>query len=195
MKIAVVNEVTTAKRNADVLSALSGRGHELINLGMTGADGEPELDYLDIGIMTGLVLNEGIADFVVGGCGTGQGYAAAAMQFPCVFCGWIRNPIDAWLFAQINGGNCISLSLNQGYGFGSDVDLRLIFDSFFSVELAGGYPEHRKEAQALARERLSLISRDAHKSFKDIVSCLPEDVYNRVFSHPLLKEYREKGNK
>ena len=190
MKIAVVNEITSAGRNNDIVAALEGRGHEILNVGMTGGENEPELDYLDIGIITGIVLNEGIADFVVGACGTGQGYASAAMQFPNVFCGWIRTPLDGWLFAQINGGNCISLGLNQEYGFGSDVNLKLIFDGFFSVELGRGYPEHRRDAQSTARERLKLISGVTHKSYKEILSSLPEDILTRIEAHPNLRKYR-----
>lgn len=189
MKIAIVNEITTANRNSDIVAGLEGRGHEIINLGMDGTPGEPELDYLDIGIITGAVLNKGIADFVVGGCGSSQGYGIAAMQFPGVYCGNIRTPLDAWLFAQINGGNCISLMLNQQYGYASDVNLNLIFDSFFSVELAGGYPEHRKEPQRVARERLAEISVLAHKSYEEIISSLPKGMYERIFSIPHLKKY------
>jgi len=189
MKIAVVNEITTANRNGDILKALEGRGHEIINLGMTGVSGEPDLDYLDIGIITGIALNQNIADFVVGGCGSSQGYGIAAMQFPSVFCGNIRTPIDAWLFAQINGGNCISLMLNQQYGYASDVNLNLVFDSFFSVELAGGYPEARKEPQRIARERLAELSKTVHKNYNDILDSLPKEMIKRIFTHPQLKKY------
>ena len=39
MRIAVVNETSAADKNADILAALDGRGHEVINAGMvkTGA--------------------------------------------------------------------------------------------------------------------------------------------------------------
>lgn len=189
MKIAIVNEVTTANRNGDIVAALEGRDHEIINLGMDGTPGESELDYLDIGVITGMALNLGIVDFVVGGCGTSQGYGIAAMQFPGVYCGNIRTPLDAWLFAQINGGNCVSLMLNQQYGYASDVNLKLVFDSFFSVELAGGYPEHRKEPQKVARERLAKISIIAHKSYEEIIRSLPEGMYDRIINTPQLKKY------
>ncbi len=189
MKIAVVNEITTAGRNVDVISALEGRGHEILNLGMTGTPGEPELDYLDIGIISGITLNRGVADIVVGGCGSSQGFGIAAMQFPSVFCGNIRTPLDALLFAQINGGNCISLMLNQHYGFGSDLNLRMIFDNFFSVELGVGYPEHRKEPQRIARERLKAFSRSSHKNIQDIIDGLPEAVAQKISSIPQLQGF------
>jgi ribose 5-phosphate isomerase RpiB len=35
MKIAVINEISAADKNADILKALGGRGHEILNLGNT----------------------------------------------------------------------------------------------------------------------------------------------------------------
>jgi ribose 5-phosphate isomerase RpiB len=44
--------------------------------------------------MTAILLNLKRVDFVVGGCGTGQGYLNSAMQYPGVFCGHILNDLD-----------------------------------------------------------------------------------------------------
>ena len=105
---------------------------------------KPELQYTHTGLLSALLLNLGRVDLVVGGCGTGQGFLASASQYPGVFCGHILTPLDAWLFAEINNGNCLSLALNQGYGWASDVNLRMIFDQYFSVEPGCGYPPHRR---------------------------------------------------
>jgi len=142
MKIAIINETSAGHRNADILSALEGRGHFIINAGMKTNGAEPELTYIHTGLMAALFLNLKAADFVLGGCGTGQGFLNAAMQYPGVFCGLALNPLDAWLFTQINGGNAISLQLNQGYGWASEVNLRMIFDALFSVESGIGFPPH-----------------------------------------------------
>ncbi len=45
MKIAVINETSAADKNVDILSALEGRGHEIINVGMTKNGEKPELLY------------------------------------------------------------------------------------------------------------------------------------------------------
>ena len=108
MKIAVINETSAADRNADILAALEGRGHELINPGMRKNGEKPELQYIHTGLMAAILLNLKRVDLVVGGCGTGQGFMNSVMQYPGVFCGHILNPLDAWLFAQINDGNCMS---------------------------------------------------------------------------------------
>lgn len=184
MKIAVVSETSAGDRNADILAALEGHGHQVINSGMTATGAKPELTYIHTGLITALYLNMGAADFVVGGCGTGQGYLNAAMQYPGVFCGHILTPLDAWLFTQINGGNCISLMLNQGYGWASNVNLRMIFDALFSVESGLGYPPHRRESQQASRETLTNISNQSHLPMAEILKKLPVEILEPVFSFP-----------
>jgi len=88
-----------------------------------------------------------------------------SMRYPGVFCGHILTALDAWLFTQINGDNCISLALNQGYGWADDISLRFIFDRIFSVEQGCGNPPHRKEPQQAARQALEEISSLVHQEF------------------------------
>lgn len=144
--------------------------------------------------MTAILLNLERVDFVVGGCGTDQGYLNSAMQYPGVFCGHILTPLDAWLFTQINGGNCISLALNQGYGWASDVNLRFIFDRIFSVESGCGYPAHRKEPQKASRLKLGQISALTHRSFAEIIEVLPDDVVMPAIEYPGMKELIDVGS-
>ena len=188
MRIIVLNETSAADRNADILAALAGRGHTIINAGMTQGGVQPELTYIHTGLLTALLLNTGSADFVVGGCGTGQGYLNAAMQYPGVFCGHILTPLDAWLFTQINGGNCISLMLNQGYGWASNVNLRMIFDALFSVESGLGYPPHRQESQQASRHVLEKISETTHRSMAEILLALPEEILKAALTYPGIME-------
>jgi ribose 5-phosphate isomerase RpiB len=188
MKIVVLNETSAADRNADILAALEGRGHTIINAGMTKGGAQPELTYIHTGLLTALFLNLGAADFVVGGCGTGQGYLNAAMQYPGVFCGHILTPMDAWLFTQINGGNCISLMLNQGYGWASNINLKMIFDALFSVESGIGYPPHRQESQRESRQILEKVSEATHRSISEILLGLPGKVVESVLTYPGILE-------
>jgi ribose 5-phosphate isomerase RpiB len=188
MKIAVVNETSAADKNRDIMAALEERGHELINVGMKERGAKPELLYTHTGLIGALLLNLGRADFLVGGCGTGQGFLTSVMQYPGVFCGHITNSLDAWLFTQINGGNCISLALNQGYGWAGDVNLRFIFDSIFSVERGAGYPESRKEPQRQARISLERISMVTHRPLAQIIESLPEEVIRPALDYPGVQE-------
>jgi ribose 5-phosphate isomerase RpiB len=184
MRLAVVNETSSADKNADILAALDGRGLEIINAGMTKSGAAPELGYVHTGLMSAILLNLKRVDLVVGGCGTGQGYAMASTQYPGIYCGIILSPLDAWLFPQINGGNCISLRLNQEYAWGAAVNLRLIFDALFSVPWGGGYPPHRSAPQKELREQLHSVSALTHKSFAQILATLPDTIINPVIEYP-----------
>jgi len=170
------------------MAALDERGHTIINAGMTACGAIPELSYIHTGLLSAILLNLQRVDFVVGGCGTGQGYLNSAMQYPGVFCGHILNSLDAWLFTQINGGNCISLALNQGYGWAGDVNLRFIFDRIFSVERGGGYPSHRAEPQKISRNTLENISELVHLPFAKIIEFLPDDVLLPALTFPGILE-------
>jgi ribose 5-phosphate isomerase RpiB len=187
MKIAVINETSAADRNADILSALEGRGYEILNLGNTSSAQTPGLLYIHTGLMAALLLNLKVVDFVVGGCGTGQGFLNSVMQYPGVFCGHILNSLDAWLFARINAGNCVSLALNQGYGWAGNVNLKLIFDELFSEETGSGYPLQRAEPQRQGREQLAQISAATHRSMVDILLALPPEVTLPALTFPAFR--------
>lgn len=194
MKIAIINETSAADRNSDILAALSGRGHEVINVGMQKSGENPELQYIHTGFLSALLLNLNKVDLVVGGCGTGIGYMNAVMQYPGVFCGLLHSPLDGWLFAQINAGNCISLALNQGYGWASGINLRFIFDQFFNVEHGRGYPEQRREPQAQSRETLKLISQVTHKNMTEIIEGLPKNIVKPALKYPGVQELLDLPN-
>ena len=184
MRIAVVSEVSAAARNRDIVAALEGRQHTLINAGMKDAD-EPELTYIQTGLLAAILLNLKRADLVIGGCGTGQGFLNSVMQYPNVSCGLIQSPLDAWLFVQINGGNCISLALLVNYGWAGDVNLRFIFDRLFAIEEFGkGYPPHRQQSQQESIRKLADISRTTHRPFAEIIASLDDDVVQPVLGYP-----------
>jgi ribose 5-phosphate isomerase RpiB len=187
MKIAVIIEGSTKHHNGDVVKVLEGlgQGHEIYNLGMKNIEGEPDLTYLETGFMTALVLNLKAVDFVVGGCGTGQGYINAVLQFPGTACGLLVDPVDSFLFSQVNAGNCISLSLNKGYGnLGGDLNLRYVFQNLFNDTYGQGYPPARKDIQVGARKKLAQLSLDAHKSMEEIIALMEKQVVSRVLSFP-----------
>jgi ribose 5-phosphate isomerase RpiB len=188
MKIAVINETSAADRNVDILAALEGRGHEIINAGMKKNSEPPELQYIHTGLLAAILLNLKRVDLVVGGCGTGQGFLNAVVQYPNIICGHILNDLDAWLFAQINAGNCISLALNQGYGWAANINLKFIFDRYFSVQIGQGYPSHRSEPQAKSRQTLQVISQVTHRSMAEIVEALPDEVIHPVLAYPGVNE-------
>lgn len=181
MKIAVLNEVSACVRNQDIVSAIEQTTDaEIINIGMKNPEEKPQLTYIHTSYMAAILLNTGACDFVVGGCGTGQGFLNAVMQFPGVTCGLISDPLDAWLFSQINGGNCISLPLNKGYGWAADINLKYVFEKLFADPSGQGYPLHRAESQAASRAILGRLSGLAHHTMEEILEGSDRDILQTI---------------
>ncbi len=183
MKIAVVSEVSACAKNRYILSALEGTGHEVINAGMAEGGQGPELTYIHTGFIAAALLNWGEADFVVGGCGTGQGFLNSVMQYPGVFCGLIQEPLDAFLFSRINAGNCVSLALNKGYGWAGELNLKFVFEKLFSDDAGAGYPPERSASQAESRRILRSVSAAAHRPFNEIAESLDLGIVRTALAH------------
>lgn len=150
MKIALMNEFSQAAKNAIVLEQLNGvaedLGHSVFNVGMSD-DNDHRLTYIHLGIIASLLLNSKAVDFVVAGCGTGQGALMSLNAYPGVACGYCIDPADAYLFAQINGGNALSLPFAKGFGWGAELNVKYIFEKAFTGEKGLGYPPERRESQ------------------------------------------------
>lgn len=180
-RIGIVNEVSACARNKDIVAALQGYDDiEILNMGMKDPEEENPITYIQTGIISAILLNCDMCDLVVGGCGTGQGYLNAVMQFPGVFCGLIQEPLDAWLFSQINGGNCVSLALNKGYGWAADINLKYIFEKLFKDPSGQGYPAARAESQAESRECLKNMSLKTHKTLLEALESLDKKVLEPI---------------
>lgn len=185
MKIAVVMEGSTKFQNPDVIRVLGEFDHEILNLGMKNIEGEPDLTYMETALISALALNLGIVDFVVGGCGTGQGYMNAVLQYPNVACGLIYDPVEAFLFSQVNAGNCISLPLNKGYGkVNGDINLRYIFEKLFNDTYGQGYPAVRGELQKKARMKLAELSATSHYTMEENLVRMDLEIVKRACAYP-----------
>jgi len=192
MRIAVFSEVSARDKNAYIIEALRGVYAEVHNVGMSNEVTVPELTYIHTGLMAALALETGAADFVVGGCGTGLGFLLSVMQYPKVFCGHIIDPVDAWLFSQINGGNCISLALNKGFGWAGDINLKYIFEKLFCDEAGRGYPPHRSESQRESKKLLTEISRVTHADFAAILEQIDKSTLETVREHKVFTDFISK---
>ncbi len=162
MKIALLNEFSQAPKNGIILKELKSTaeplGHQVYNTAMEKPLSDqdvpeaytkenPRLTYLHLGIQAALLLNSGAVDFVITGCGTGQGALMSLNMYPGVVCGYCIEPTDAYLFLQINNGNALSLPFAKGFGWGGELNLNNIFARAFGSPKGMGYPEGRKEAQ------------------------------------------------
>jgi len=191
MKIAIIIEGSTKNRSLDVENTVKGLGkHEVFNLGMKNEEAEPDLTYIETGLLSALLLNLKAVDFVVGGCGTGQGYMNMVLQFPGVACGMLIDPVDAYLYSQVNAGNCISLSLNKGYGnLAGDINLKFMLEKLFNDSYGQGYPAARREIQVNARQKLAKISENNHKTMPEILETLDPTTIKATLSFPGVADF------
>ena len=151
MKIALINENSQAAKNALIEATLrkvvEPMGHEVVNYGMYAADDAAQLTYVQNGILAAVLLNSGAADYVITGCGTGEGAMLALNSFPGVICGHVEDPVDAYTFAHVNDGNAVALPFAKGFGWGGELNLEYIFEKLFGFGHGQGYPKERVEPE------------------------------------------------
>ena len=181
MRIALINENSQAAKNEMVYNTLKkvaeSKGHTVDNYGMYAADDAAQLTYVQNGILAALLINSGAADFVVTGCGTGEGAMLALNSFPGVLCGHVVDPSDAYMFMQINDGNAISLPFAKGFGWGAELNLTYIFEKLFEGEPGGGYPKERVVPEQRHKKILDVVRKVAFKdSLIDILKNLDQDL-------------------
>lgn len=175
MKIALINENSQAAKNEMIYNTLKSVvepiGHEVFNYGMYSADDANQLTYVQIGILTAVLINSGAADFVITGCGTGEGAMLACNSFPQVLCGHIESPLDAYLFSQVNDGNAIALPFAENFGWGGELNLGYIFEKLFCAPGGGGYPKERVVPEQRNKRILDEVKKVTHR---DLVSILKD---------------------
>ena len=181
MRIALINENSQAAKNDMIYSTLKkvadSKGFEVDNYGMYSADDKAQLTYVQNGILAAILLNSGAADFVVTGCGTGEGAMLALNSFPGVICGHVVDPSDAYMFMQINDGNAIALPFAKGFGWGAELNLTYIFEKLFEGEPGGGYPKERIVPEQRNKKILDEVRKVAFKdSLIDILKNLDQDL-------------------
>ncbi|MBR3133432.1 MAG: RpiB/LacA/LacB family sugar-phosphate isomerase [Clostridia bacterium] len=196
MRIGLINENSQASKNSDIFRELDGaakrNGHEVLNFGMYSADDEEQLTYVQVGIMAAILLNSGVVDFVVTGCGTGEGAMLACNSFPGVICGHVVDPSDAYMFMQINNGNAIALPFAKGYGWGAELNLRYTFDRLFEDEPGGGYPKERAVPEQRNKKILDEVKLKTYRPLVDILKDLDQELVRGAVATKGFKEYFEK---
>jgi len=180
MKIALINENSQAAKNEMIYNTLKSvvepMGHEVFNYGMYSAEDANQLTYVQIGILTAVLINSGAADFVITGCGTGEGAMLACNSFPQVLCGHVESPLDAYLFSQVNDGNAIALPFAENFGWGGELNLGYIFEKLFCAPGGGGYPKERVVPEQRNKKILDGVKEVTHRNILDILPELDQEL-------------------
>ena len=175
MRIALINENSQAAKNSIILAALKKvvepMGHTVDNYGMYTVEDAAQLTYVQCGMLGAILLNSGAADFVITGCGTGEGAMLAMNSFPGVICGHVEDPVDAYTFAHVNDGNAVAMPFAKGFGWGGELNLEYVFEKLFGFGHGQGYPKERVGPEMRNK---AILDEVRAKTLRPLLECLPE---------------------
>lgn len=193
MKIALIIENSQAAKSEVVHTALTSvaepLGHQVFHYGMYAPEDKVSLTYVMNGLLAGILLNSGAADFVVTGCGTGMGSMLAANSMPGVFCGLVIDPTDAFLFGQINDGNAISMPYAKGFGWAAELNLQDVYRKLFEGERGLGYPKERAEIMAKNRGILKDLKAVTCNDMLTVLKAIDQDLLKATIAGEKFQEY------
>lgn len=193
MKIALITENSQAAKNGIIHDALTAvaepLGHQVFNYGMYTPEDKASLTYVMNGLLTGILLNSGAADFVVTGCGTGMGSMLACNAMPGVFCGLIVDPTDAFLFGQINDGNAISMPYAKGFGWAAELNLQDVYRKLFDGERGLGYPKERAEIMRTNRSILRGLKEASCHDMLTVLKTVDQDLLRAAIAGERFADY------
>ena len=193
MKIALINENSQAAKNAMIEKALKKvvepMGHQVFNYGMYSPDDEAQLTYVQNGILAAILLNSGAADYVVTGCGTGEGAMLGLNSFPGVICGHVEDALDAYTFAQINDGNAVAIPFALKNGWGQELNLEYIFEKLFGFGSGNGYPAERVEPEQRNKKILAKVRATIMRPLTEILPELDQDLVKGALAGKHFDEY------
>ena len=198
MRIGVIQASSQATKNQiiyDTVLKYAPKKSEVINFGCTMEEND-KYSYIEISILVGILLASRTVDFVVTGCSSGQGMMLACNSMPDVICGYAPTPKDAYLFAQINNGNAISLPLGEDYTWSGTENLEKTIEALFSEPFGQGYPKSEAERKIRDAEQLKEIRSIGQLQFKEFVNILDisllESIKRKQDVIQYVKKYGEK---
>lgn len=192
MKIALINENSQASKNKIIYDSLKEiadkHGFEVYNYGMENEQ-ENNLTYVQAGLLAAILINSKAADFIVTGCGTGEGATLALNSFPNVLCGHIVDPTDAYLFSQINAGNAVAIPFAKGFGWGSELTIKYLFEKLFESKAGGGYPKERAIPEQTNKKILDEVKKITHKDMITILKEIDKEFLYQTINREQFKKY------
>ena len=162
--------------------------HDVVNFGCYSTE-ESSYSYIEISLEIGFLLVSGAVDFVVTGCSSGQGMMLACNSIPGVICGYAPTPMDAYLFAQINNGNAVSLPLGENYTYSGSNNCRRTIEKLFSEPFGQGYPKQEAKRKIKDTELLKDIRGKSQIDFISFIERLDNSLLEKVLKKNDVVEY------
>jgi len=196
MKIGIIQASSQNDKNALLFETVRKYAcdAEVINFGCNESE-DASFSYIEISVMIGLLLASGSVDFIVTGCSSGQGMMLACNSMPGVLCGYIPSPEDAYLFAQINNGNAVSLPLGEEYSWRGYDNFDLTLKKLFSEPFGQGYPKSEAERKLKDTRLLKDIRKKSQIGFNELFESLDDDMIRKVLTKKdVIRFVLENGN-
>lgn len=193
MRIAIIQASSQQKRNQLLIKATksaTGEHDQVINFGVF--ENDPQLSYVQVAVIIGILLNSGAIDYVITGCSSGNGMNIACNTMPNVISGYLPTPSDAYLFGRINQGNCASLPLGLNFGWAGELNLTYTLEKLFEGPMNTGYPKamaSRKKKDAL---KLVEIKHLAQNDMIKILEGLDNDFLKPIYEKTDLFQYLQR---
>lgn len=102
-------------------------------------------------------------------------------------CGYVPTAKDAFLFAQINNGNAVSLPLGEEYTYTGEKNLEKTIQALFSEPFGGGYPESEAKRKIEDAEKLKEIKSKSQIDFESFLNMLDPDMVKKI-KHKILTQ-------
>lgn len=185
MKIGVIQASSQKEKNKLLFDNTRkyASGHEVINFGCGHLE-QDRYSYIEIALAIGILICSGAVDFIVTGCSSGQGMMLACNSMPGVICGYAPTPKDAYLFAQINNGNAVSVPLGEAYTWHGEENLSQTIKALFSEPFGQGYP--KGEAERKLRD--TLLLKEIRNASQIETAALLEKLDHKLLRHVLGKK-------
>jgi len=183
MNIAVIQASTQINKNELIFDTVKKNASSSIvyNFGCNTED-KYSYSYIEISILIGLLIASKSIDFVVTGCSSGQGMMLACNNMPGILCGYVPTPKDAYLFAQINNGNVVSLPLGEEYTYGGEVNLKQTIAKLFIEPFGQGYPKEHSKRKIKDTKLLKSIRKKSQVDLIELLNELDDELINKIMT-------------
>ena len=181
MTIGVIQASSQAQKNSLLFNTVKRYAPDsvVVNFGCKENE-EEKYSYIEISLLTGLLLASGSVDFIVTGCSSGQGMMLACNNMPGVLCGYAPSPMDAYLFAQINNGNAISVPLGEDYTYTGIDNLERTIEKLFSEPFGQGYPKGQEERKLKDTSLLKNIREKSQVRTIELIQSLDTVIVDKI---------------
>ena len=184
MKIGIIQASSRADKNELMFCTVkkyAPRDAEVINFGCTPEE-PSRYSYIEISVLIGILLGSGAVDLVITGCSSGQGMMLACNSMPGVICGYAPSPKDAYLFAQINNGNAVSLPLGEEYTWAGHDNFDETIKALFSEPFGQGYPKSEQARKLQDTEMLKSIRNSGQIGMDELLKKLDPEMLEKIKS-------------